>query len=256
MDSGGSTGLVIEPMGIGGVLDTGLALARRNYSVFVRTAAYGVVPAYVLGAILALALNVSGLMTLILSIGTAFAGLALTIACAHEIAPTGQIDELQPGPLYQAALSRIGTVILYAIMVIILAIPLLIIFPLGIFLGVRWSQSWYAVIIEGSGPIESLGRSWNLTRGSWWHTLGVGLVAAILIGLVDFVLGLVFGIIGALIIFAGGATVGTIISNLGSALGTIFVEPYALAIAVVLFFELRARSEGLDLVTRASQAPG
>jgi len=256
MESSSPAPQVIQPMGIGGVLDAGLALARRNYSVFVRTTAYAVVPAYVLGAIVALLLGSGSASSTILSIGTAFAGLALVIACAHEIAPTGQLNELQPGALYSVAWSRVGRVILFVIMAIILAIPLTILFPLGIYLGVRWAMAWNALVIEGLGPIASLRRSWSLTRGSWWHTLGVGIVAAILVGLVAFVVGFIFGAIGAVLIFSGSPVVGTIITNLGSAVGTIFVVPFATAISVVLFYELRARSEGLDLVNRANQTPG
>lgn len=256
MDSSPRSALVIRPMGVGGVLDSGLSLARRNYRVFIRTTAYAVVPAYVLGAILALATGQSWPSTTILTIGSLLAGIALVIACGHEIAPTGRVGELQPGPLYSATVSVIGLVLAWAILFIILAIPLTILFPLGIYLFVRWAMSYNAVILEGAGPIAALRRSWGLTRGAWWHTLGVLFVAGLLVGLVSGVVGAIFGAVGGVLIFSGSDVLGQVVANLGSALGTIFVEPFGAAISVVLFYELRARNEGLDLVTRIDQTPG
>jgi len=254
MDSSPRSALVIRPMGVGGVLDTGVSLARRNYNVFVRTTAYAVVPAYVIGAVLALIFGSPGILSTVLGLGSALAGIALVIACAHEIAPTGQINELQPGPLYSVAWSRVGRAILYIIVAIVLLFTW-IIPPLGLWLWVRWSVSWEVLLIEGAGPIESFRRSWNLTRGSWWHTLGVIIVAAVLVGLVNIVVGAIFGVIGAVLVASGSDVLGAVVANLGNAIGTIFVVPFATAISVVLYYELRARSEGLDLVTRVDTTP-
>lgn len=256
MDPSSSSGLVIRPMGVGEVLDAGLRLARQNYRVLVLTTAWAIVPAYLVGALIALVVGIGAISSILVGLAEGFSSLALTIAVAHLIEPTGQVHELEPGPLYRAALGRIGWVILLSLLVGVLAIPLFILFPLGIFLFVRWSVSLTALIVERVGPIASLRRSWDLTRGSWWHTLGVLIVAGILYSLVAGAVGGIFSAIGAAIIVAGSAAVGTVITNLGSALASIFIVPFVTAMSVTLFYELRARREGFDLVTRAQQFPG
>jgi hypothetical protein len=256
VDSSPRPGLIIRPMGVGEVLDTGMTLARRNYRVLVLTTAWAVAPAYLVGALLALVSDLGAIDSVLLGIAEAFSSVALVIACAHLIEPTGQVHELEPGPLYRAALGRIGWIILWALLIGVLAIPLVILFPLGIFLFVRWSMSWNALIVERIGPIASLRRSWVLTSGSWWHTLGVLVVAAILYGIVAGAVGAIFGAIGAVIVVTGSGAVGTVIINLGNAVGSVFIVPFVTAIHVVLFYELRARREGFDLAARAQQFPG
>jgi hypothetical protein len=143
--------------------------------------------------------------------------------------------------------------LLYTIVVVIIAIPLVILFPLGIYLGGRWAASWIAVILEGDGPIQSLRRSWNLTRRAWWHTFGVYFVSGLIIGIASAVVGGIFGAVGAVFAVTGSAAIGGVFTILGSSLATIFVTPFSVAISVVLYFELRARQEGFDLESRARE---
>src|SRR5262249_2376274 len=144
------------------------------------TVAWAVVPAYLIGVLLAALTGHPGLLGTILAIGEAFASIALVIACAHVIAPSGRIGEFTPKSLYSAALDRVIAAILFGLLIAILAIPLIIIFPLGIYLFVRWAVAWYALIIEHRGPIDSLRRSWDLTKRNWWHTAGVVFLTALL----------------------------------------------------------------------------
>ncbi len=253
VDQGQHPAVVIRPMGVGEVVDSGIRLARGNYRLLAVTTAWAVAPAFVIGAILDLTLNLPSVGTFALTIGSWLAGIAAVLACAHLIAPSGEVDEFQPGPLYRLARGRLWRSFLWSILVIILAIPLLILFPLGIFLGVRWTQSWTALIVEGQGPIQSLRTSWHLTRRAWWHTFGVLLVFGLIYILVLFVVSALFGAVGGLVVLAGSAAVGRVFVSLGSAVTSIFVEPFVVATQVVLYYELRARQEGFDLGSRARQ---
>ncbi len=182
--------------------------------------------------------------------------LAVLLACSLLITGERASGEMNVGALYRLALGRLGAYVLLIIIFIVLAIPLIIIFPLGIFLVVRWSVSIDVLVLEGKGPFAALGRSWQLTRGAWWHTLGVLVVASIVITLLGVLLGGLAGAVGTVLTLSGNVVAGTIISSVAGLLLALLVTPIELAIYVVLYYELRARREGFDLALRAQPAAG
>ncbi len=260
--------LVIRPMDFGGVVDTGIALARHNYRDLVIIAAWAMVPAYaVFGVVAALLVGTTTGITgvavgtsisgVALAIGSGVAEVALVLACARLIGPNGDGAGLAPGPLYGAAVRRIPAVIALAIIVTLTAIPLVIVFPLGIYVYIRWSVSWIALIVEGIGPIAALRRSRDLTRRSWWHAFVVLLAGSIVFGIISFVLGGSIGFVASFVSAASGNVVAAaFLNNLSSAVSSILVAPFSTAYLVVLYYELRARTEGYDLQQRAAQVAG
>jgi len=268
-----SAPIVIRPMGVGEVIDAGIRLARRNYRLLVVLSAWGLVPAFVLGAISTLIAGggqqqIVAAMTrspalipvfFVLVIASAVAyGLsyfAVLLACSRLILGESSPADLRVGTLYRLALGRLGAAILLLIIFGILAIPLFILFPLGIFLLVRWYVSLLVLVVERLGPLASLGRSWQLTRGSWWHTLGVFVVATILVAILEYVVVVIFAGVGAALTLSGSTVVGSIVTSIGNFLVGLFVTPISLAINVVLYYELRARREGFDLAMRTQQTP-
>lgn len=263
-------GVVIPPGGIGEVLDTGFTLARRNYRRLLMVGAWGLVPSYVLYfAANALASSATGedptaslysfllqflLGGIVFWLGVVVSEGAVAIACIRLIEPSGEADELGSGGLYRAAWNRLGVLVLWTILVGLAAIPLIVVFPLGIYLAVRWALSWLAIFAEPVGPIAAFARSWRLTRGAWWHTGVTLLVAGLIVGILGFVVGGVFGAVGGIITAAtGGGDVLLVFVTLSNALSTILVTPFSMAIMVVLYYELRARGEGFDLEQRGRQ---
>ncbi|GAB1541959.1 hypothetical protein NUACC21_46320 [Scytonema sp. NUACC21] len=69
----------------------------------------------------------------------------------------------------QAAGERFFQLSLLTLLVIIVLIPafVLLLIP-GIYLSIRWSFVFYAIMIEGYSASDALSRSWNLTQGHWW----------------------------------------------------------------------------------------
>ena len=53
--------------------------------------------------------------------------------------------------------------------------------PLFFYLLVIWFFAIHAIVIEGKGPISALGRSRELTVGSWWRLFGIGIVFILLL---------------------------------------------------------------------------
>jgi hypothetical protein len=252
--------LIIEPTGIGEVLDTGIRLGRQNYGFLLRIAAWGTIPAAVFDAIAnaaglsqeqgAAEIAASVLGRLAFAVLAAVASIAVARAAAHLIDPS--VSFTGTGQAYSAALGRFLPVLLLTIVAVLAAVPLIIVLPLGIYILVRWSQSWLALVLEPIGPLGALRRSWQLTARSWWHTAVVLFTAGLILGVISAVLGAAFGAVGGLSGFlAGGPFTAAYLAALGQMLSSLLLTPFSIAIYVVLYYELRAREEGFDLVQRA-----
>jgi Membrane domain of glycerophosphoryl diester phosphodiesterase len=268
-------GVIIGRMGVGEVLDAGVTLTRRNYRRLIEIAAWAFVPAYALlilvsattsqtivpGVARFLSPSPGGIFVsvgnLLVTGAEILAGIALAAVIAHVIDPTSGRSFSEPGRLYRFALGRLPSLIVLGIVIGLAAVPLLIVFPLGVYVLVRWAVSWNAVIIEQVGALEGLKRSWELTKGSWWHTFLVVVGGAIIFGIVAFALGaflgLVAGAVGALV---GNRVLVAVLDGVASGIATILVLPFSIAYGVVLYYELRARTEGFDLQQRAAQVAG
>ena len=128
--------------------------------------------------------------------------------------------------------------------------------PVVIWVLIRWAVDTPAMFAEGVGPVKAIGRSWNLTRDSWWRTFGILILVVIMVSLIQTALGALFVGIGALIpglsedIRSGlVTTVETLVNALVGA-----ISPIAIT---MLYLDLRVRKEGLDLDQLARQAlPG
>ena len=257
-------GLVISPGGIGEVLDLGFNLARRNFRLLVGIALWGLVPGSVLSAVATVAgatgsepsagVVVALIGTLIAALITILAEAAACVACGRLIEGGASSDDLSATSLYGAAFERFRWLLLWGLIITIVGVPLVIIAPLGVFVGVRWSVSWTALLLEGRGPIESLRRSWGLTRGSWWHTAMVLLTTSLIIGAISWALLAVVGGVGvALGALVGSDVITALVSALVGIVSGVITTPFTAALAVVLYYELRARAEGFDLELRARQ---
>lgn len=252
MDGSARSAVIIPPMGVGEVIDAGLKLTRQNYRRLAVTIAYAVVPAFVIGEILDLILHF-GISPVVTGIGQFVASIAVTIASADIISPGSGLGILEPGALYRLAGKRIWRLFLLTWLFGLLAIPLVVIFPLGIFCFIRWSVSSYALIIDGDGPIQCLRRSWALTKGAWWHTFGVLFVLGVVYVLILYLIVGLFAGIGVAVTALGATTLASFFITLGSAISGIFVTPFAATTGVALYYELRARRDGYDLESRALQ---
>jgi len=254
--------LIIAPSGVGEILDTGIRLARTNYRFLDSVAAWGVLPAYTiygLAPLIPTATMGPGLLALI---GVGFiafvlllsvSGLAVIRACAQLVDPTVAPHSVEAA--YRGALRRLPALFLLSLLIGMAAIPLMIVFPLGIYIFIRWSQFPIIIGVEPVGAIGALRRSWQLTERSWWHTCGVELTASIVGGVLSGALGGMFGALASVVGFVVDNTlVSGLASGLGSALGSVVVLPFSDGVAVVLYYELRARAEGFDLAQRASLA--
>ena len=114
------------------------------------------------------------------------------------------------------------------------------------YLSARWLLAEVALMAEGTGPLESLRRSWNLSRDYVLRTAGYLILLSIVMGL--------FGaLIGALVEFAVAAVVPAVDQSWKTGLNyavwkllSIIATPFYVSAIVLYYFDLRVRKERYD----------
>jgi Membrane domain of glycerophosphoryl diester phosphodiesterase len=146
-------------------------------------------------------------------------------------------DPVDAEESYRFGFKRLGSVILVSLLVglVVLGGLILLIIP-GLIFGVLLSVSVPVLIVENRRGREALSRSWNLVKGHFWHAVGVIIVAGLIVGVVS-------GIVGAI----GGSA--WIVRWIFSAIAQILTAPFTALVSVLLYLDLRARSEALSADT-------
>ncbi|MGH9212296.1 MAG: hypothetical protein ACRD2C_16685 [Acidimicrobiales bacterium] len=108
---------------------------------------------------------------------------------------------------------------------------------------------------EGLGPFKAMGRSVTLTMRRFWPVLGISL----LIGVVAILLGNALGGLPSVVAYFLDFELAWMILAAGSAAGAVIATPFVAAATVLLYLDLRIRTEGLDIelaaIDMAKQAP-
>jgi hypothetical protein len=153
------------------------------------------------------------------------------IARAAGLATVG--DPVDTGESYRWGFRHLGSVLLISLLagLIIFGGLLLLIIP-GIIFAIFLTVVIPALLFESKRGTEAISRSWNLVRGHFWHVLGVVIVTGIITGLVS-------GIFTAI----GGSN--WFFSWIMDSIGRIITVPFSALVTVILYLDLRARSEAL-----------
>jgi hypothetical protein len=158
---------------------------------------------------------------------------AATIRAAAQ-ASLGEPVDIEAS--YKWGFGRFGSVLLISILVglAVLGGLILLIIP-GIIFAIMFSVSIPALVVENRKGTEAMGRSWNLVKGHFWHALVVILVAGILTAIVS---GIIQGI---------GGAIGDnwFVAWIFQAVAQVIVAPFSALVAVLLYLDLRARTESL-----------
>lgn len=111
------------------------------------------------------------------------------------------------------------------------------------YMAARWLISDVALMVEGTGPIESLRRSWDLSRSFVLRTVGYLLLLSVIAGLFAGLLSVFLGFgLPALLAGLDQELLDGINSSIGI-LAPIFIVPFYTAAYVLYYFDLRARKE-------------
>jgi hypothetical protein len=101
------------------------------------------------------------------------------------------------------------------------------------------------------GPIDAMRRSARLVSRRFWNVLGL----ALLCWLVEQLFGSAIGLIPTFFsLFMGTEGVGWVLPGVVGILAELVTLPVVAATTVLIYLDLRVRTEGLDLELRAGEA--
>jgi hypothetical protein len=245
----------MAPRRIGEILSAAFQLYRRHWRTLMAIAAVVVVPLTVLqygighwfrsnGQQLQDPAEVSTSFWAVASASllAALVGLllyqVLTGAITRTIAAEVAGHDLGLEQSYRFGFARLGPILIVSILVGLATLLGLIVFIIpGIYIGVRLAVSIQALVVEDKRGTEAMRRSWDLVGGHWWHAAFTLLVA-----------GLITGVVNAVITapFSAGAW---FLQGIAAAVATTVTLPYGALVGVLLYLDLRARKERIDLGT-------
>lgn len=122
-----------------------------------------------------------------------------------------------------------------------LFIPALVV---SLFLYTRWTFWTQAIVIENYNSTGGLGRSWKLTRGTFWRVLGFNFILFVIISF--FSAGPIY-LISFTAFFLPSVALAFVINTLASSLIVMVITPLQYAVLTVLYYDVRIRKEGFDL---------
>jgi hypothetical protein len=243
----------LRPRRIGEILSAAFQLYRRHWRTLMAIAAVVVVPLTLLqygighwfrshGQQLQGQVEISTSFWAVASASllAALVGLllyqVLTGAITRNIAAEVAGQDLGLEQSYRFGVARLGPVLVVSVLVGLATLLGLIVFIIpGIYLAVRLAVSIQALVVEGRRGTEAMRRSWDLVGGHWWHAAFTLLVAGLLTAIVNAVITAPFG---------AGAW---FIQGIAAAVATTVTLPYGALVGVLLYLDLRARKERLDL---------
>jgi hypothetical protein len=146
---------------------------------------------------------------------------------------------------YRFGVARLGSLLLVGVLVYLTVVVglFLLVIP-GIILGVGLVVSIPALVVEGRRGSRALSRSWSLVSGRWWHTFGTLILAWLVLSILTAVLRGVVNLIASPL-----GDWGWVVQALPAAVATMLLLPYGAAVLVLLYLDLQARKQPLDLDT-------
>ena len=115
-----------------------------------------------------------------------------------------------------------------------------------------------AVVLERRGPVAACQRSRRLVRGSFWRVFGILALSGLFVFVITAAISIPFEVVSTLVGSGDPFGVGPLtVSAIGATLAGTLTSPFAAAVVVLLFVDLRVRREGLDIeLARAAGLPG
>lgn len=257
----------MRPLGFGDTLDGAFTLLRRHFSVFFAVALLPQIPLMLFWLIAPAALGD-------VSDGSVLLDAASVLLMPYTLLATVVIMgalTYAAGSLYRGERVGIGEAlghgvrrILPLIVVSIISwwmmvVGLLLLIVPGLIVIAMYFAVYPAVMLEGRGPLKSLGRSRDLSRGGRGRILGVLVVTLLITYLPVIALGMIAGVsLGV----AGALTAATLqgtnlwltgLMQAGSYVLSAITTPFLMIVVVLLYFDRRARTEAPDLESAVAE---
>lgn len=121
----------------------------------------------------------------------------------------------------------------------------------ALIIGIRVWFTSQAAVVEGRGPWESVVRSWRLTQGYFWRTLGYIIVVGVLVALLAQIpAAVITAPLSAML--EDQPRLYYLISSIIGTIFTVLSTPFSLIAYTLMYYDLRIRKEGFDLEQQAS----
>jgi hypothetical protein len=267
----------LRPLSIGEVLDAGFRLLRHRFGTLMLCVLAAGLPLSILRTIIIASTDPDYYDVNAVRIGDPpaevivgqivaglvfFLGVLIAIAACFRVISAAYLGEpMTAGESLRAGARRVPAMVVASIVLGILAFVVIFIFailaaaarplillaiPAFLYLMVKWSLVWPAIVAEKAGPFHAINRSWTLTEGNWWRSFAV-LVVLGLISLV-LVIALQFGLIGAFSSMDSISQIAlAIVDTVFNVIVMAVIYPLSAAIISVLYYDTRVRGEGYDL---------
>jgi hypothetical protein len=180
------------------------------------------------------------------------AALGFVTAFVYQGVVVRSVEDLQDGQrdfsigeLFRSVLPVLGMLIVVGVVGgIAEGIGFLLLIVPGVILVTIWAVVAPVIVIERKG-FDAFGRSYELTRGSFWQVLGVIVVLVV----IQFIVQQIFRAIG------GGISDSIVTYAIFNLIGSVIVAPLTALAAAVMYFELLGL-KGQQPVAAAPGAPG
>ncbi|WP_026460059.1 glycerophosphoryl diester phosphodiesterase membrane domain-containing protein [Schaalia suimastitidis] len=113
------------------------------------------------------------------------------------------------------------------------------------FISMRLIYTPTITVLEHQGPVNSLKRSWSLTKGAFWKTCGRYILLTLVTGLAAGILGGVIGILTGLLSVFSGPALSIAVSSTLQYIVLGFVAPMTAGFLTLMYLDQRMTSEGL-----------
>ena len=261
----------LRPLGVGELLDAAFKIYRGRFKTLILAVAVPVIPVIVLSTILTISAQprpstdpTTGLatldggdlgLTLAATLIGAFALLiatsVATAACFRSISGAYVGDD----PTWQESLrfgfSRIWSVLGLTFLSGLASVAGLLLCCIGVIVPMAWfAVAMPALLLEGIGAGDAMGRSKRLVDGMFWRVLGIVLLGTILASVFQ-------SMLSAPLVAILFADVDQWVEQLANGVVQIFtttlVTPFTAALTTALYVDLRVRKEGFDLMLWAQR---
>jgi hypothetical protein len=273
-------GLRLEPMTVGGILDRAFRLYRANLATFLVVAALVQVPLFLLGLpilrsyttmIAEMQAELGGTpdpSVLLGYLGEAVKLLTLSFVLqfvAHQLVNGALVKcvsdaylgrEPSSGAAFRSVLPLMPRLLVAAALVMaIVGIGWVFCIVPGVILAFLLCLVSQTIVVERSGPLAAIRRSWRLVSGNLGRAFGLGfLVLGISLAILVLVAGV--GQVLSRVVGAGSAA-RTVIADVLGLVARVAALPIGSAALCLFYYDLRIRKEGFDLeVLARSMGPG
>ena len=252
---------ILRSLSIPEVLDKVLQIYRVNVKTLLMIGAIVTIPSVLIRSLMLVSLSDTRLTDAVLNI---FLSPIMSVALITAISSSylGGVTSIKEsfskgikrywtllGTSLLIGLALVPVVLIYILLSLVGCGMIMIIFfiPAVAYLSTRWSLAATAVVLEKTGVLDSMKRSWSLTEDQFWRVFGSSFAASLLSMLLSTLPSLFVNYLFTQFIHAP-LQLTSIITLVFQQLTIILASPLTIGVNVLIYYDLRIRKEGFDLL--------